>query len=235
VTFAEPRALVWMLSLLPLLAVACWALAVARRRRERLFGPMADALAPGFSAPRRLGRDGLALLALALVIVALAGPQIGTSLRKIEERGVDVMVVLDTSRSMLADDMRPTRLERAKREIRGLLDNMVGDRVGLVAFSGDGSKAPFNRWIHKLASADRIVFKASDNRGMEDAIVAGAGLGFMSGLELRRRAGLVEILPPRPDWCAPLWLVTHVDLHRTVKVQTFLSFLKEKSKDWDTA
>ena len=51
--------------------------------------------------------------------------------------------------------------------------------------------------------------------------------------EAVRRGGLIEVMPSAPDWSAPLWLVTHVDLHRTHKVQTFLSFLKDNARSWD--
>ena len=62
--------------------------------------------------------------------------------------------------------------------------------------------------------------------------MAGAGIGFLPLLEARANPDLVEILQPLDHWAGALWLVTHVDLHRTPKVQTFLSFLKERSKDW---
>lgn len=138
--FHDPDRLLWLLALLPLLAYAGWAVARATRRRERLLGGLAAALCPGFSSARRLLRDGLLLLAVGLVIVAWAGPLFGTRVREVTRRGVDVMIVLDTSRSMLADDVRPNRLARAKREVRGLLDRLGGDRVGLVTFAGDARR-----------------------------------------------------------------------------------------------
>lgn len=72
-----------------------------------------------------------------LLILALAGPQIGVELREVERRGVDIMVVLDVSRSMLAQDVRPNRLDKAKFEILRMVDRLRGDRVGLIAFSGE--------------------------------------------------------------------------------------------------
>ena len=139
-SFENPTYLLWLLAALPALAFAVWRLSTARKRRERLLGGLADALAPGFSMTRRLTRDGLAAVALMLLVVAFSGPLVGVWLREIQRRGVDVMVVLDTSRSMLAQDVRPSRLERAKREVRGLLENMSGDRVGLVTFAGDARR-----------------------------------------------------------------------------------------------
>ena len=139
-SFEHPETLLWLLALPALLALAWWRVGVAKRRRARLLGALADELAPGFSTPRRLARDGLGALAVGLLVAALAGPLVGTRLREIQRRGVDVMVVLDTSRSMLSEDLRPSRLERAKREVRGLLERMAGDRVGLVTFAGDARR-----------------------------------------------------------------------------------------------
>ena len=135
--FGHPQSLLWLLLVLPLAGVAVWAALRARRQRATLLGAMADELAPGFSLARRIVRDGLSTVAIGLLVLALAEPQVGTWMREIERRGVDVVVVLDTSRSMLADDIRPTRLDRARREIRGLLDHLKGNRVGLVTFAGD--------------------------------------------------------------------------------------------------
>ena len=68
---------------------------------------------------------------------------------------------------------------------------------------------------------------------MRAAILAGAGIGFLPAFEADLHPELVEVHPHQNEWSGPLWLVTHVDLHRTTKVQTFLSFLKAAAKDWD--
>jgi DNA-binding transcriptional LysR family regulator len=67
---------------------------------------------------------------------------------------------------------------------------------------------------------------------MEAAIRAGLGIGFLSAFKASEDPDLVEIMPPRPEWDAPLWIVTHVDLHRTRKVQAFLTVLKDAAKSW---
>ena len=94
------------------------------------------------------------------------------------------------------------------------------------------SRAPFNKWLRQIVPADRIVFRAMDTQTLEHAVRAGAGIGFFPVWEGEVADDLVQVMPPREEWAAPLWLVTHVDLHRTTKVQTFLSFLKAKAKDW---
>jgi Ca-activated chloride channel family protein len=76
-------------------------------------------------------------LAIALMAVALAGPRFGTKLKEVKREGVDLVVALDVSLSMQARDVAPNRLDRAKNEIKKLLDELRGDRVGLVLFAGD--------------------------------------------------------------------------------------------------
>lgn len=81
-------------------------------------------------------RHLLWLLALTLIIIALARPQWGSQAQVVEQEGVQIMVVLDVSSSMLAQDIRPDRLTRAKQTISELMDRLHGDEIGLVLFSG---------------------------------------------------------------------------------------------------
>ena len=106
-------------------------------------------------------------------------------------------------------------------------------RHKFVGQDNDNNRAPFNRWLRDVVDIDGIVFRATDGRVMREAILAGAGLGFVSNHELHSYPDLVEVMPSKPEWSAPLWLVTHVDLHRTAKVQSFLSYLKDKATTWD--
>ena len=108
------------------------------------------------------------------------------------------------------------------------------DFAGHIFVGGDNeqSRAPFNRWLRDAVPPEQIVFRTSDNLLFRDGVRSGAGIGFMSRWDAERCPDVVEVLPPREDWSAPFWLVTHVDLHRTTKVQTFLRFLKEEAKDW---
>ena len=89
-----------------------------------------------------------------------------------------------------------------------------------------GSRAPFYVWLADHVPESNVTFRCSDTRSAEAAVCAGAGIGFLSTGRALDFPDLVEICPPRPEWSAPLWLVTHVDLHRTTKVQALLAFLK---------
>ncbi len=93
------------------------------------------------------------------------------------------------------------------------------------------SRAPFNRWLAQNVARENIVFRSNDTTAQAAAIVAGAGIGFMSPHLVASRDDLVQVAAPRPEWSAPLWLVTHVDLHRTSKVQALVQFLKTRMKD----
>ncbi len=96
----------------------------------------------------------------------------------------------------------------------------------------ENSRAPFSRWLRANAPEQSITFRCTNNFCMREAVLAGAGIGFMARWEAARDPDLVEVMEPLPEWSGKLWLVTHVDLHRTTKVQSFLSFLKDQSKGW---
>lgn len=101
-----------------------------------------------------------------------------------------------------------------------------------VTFDGEDIKAPFDKWLHKMVPKHCLTFRSNDTRALHDAVRAGAGLGFMPAVCGAKDPQLVEAYPHQPEWSGPLWLVTHVDLHRTTKVQTFLKFLKDAARDW---
>jgi len=93
-------------------------------------------------------------------------------------------------------------------------------------------RAPFYRWLATHAPHDRILYRTSEPEAMMQAVQSGLGIGFMRTWEARQDPNLVEVMPPLPEWDSPLWIVTHVDLHRTLKVQTFLNMLKDHAQHW---
>lgn len=110
------------------------------------------------------------------------------------------------------------------------LDDLNGHKF--VSFDDLNSRAPIMRWLAERVAPSSIVFRGTDFRVLRDAIISGVGIGALTCWEAERHPELVEIFPPQPEWEAPMWLVTHVDLHRTTKVQAFLSFLKKDSATW---
>jgi Ca-activated chloride channel family protein len=135
--FASPASL-WLLLLLPVLAALLVGALIARRRLLRRFveAPLADRLTRHVTPGRRYLKAGLLWAGVLFLILALAGPQFGARTRVEEQRGIDVVVALDVSRSMLAEDVKPSRLARARDQINRLLDGLPGDRVALVLFAG---------------------------------------------------------------------------------------------------
>lgn len=133
----EPLALL-ALVLVPLVALA---LVWARRRRQAALASFAaagllPALVPDLDPRRRALRAGARSAALLLLAVAIAGPLWGFRWEEVHREGIDLIVAIDTSRSMLATDVKPSRLARAKLAVHDLVSQLHGDRVGLVAFAG---------------------------------------------------------------------------------------------------
>lgn len=95
----------------------------------------------------------------------------------------------------------------------------------------EDSRAPFYVWQRENVPAEAITFRTSDQLAADAAVIAGAGIGFMDKTQGDRHPDLVEVIAARPEWRAQLWLVTHVDLHRTTKVQTLLKYIKDNAKE----
>jgi len=136
--FSHPDYL-WSLAALPLLGVAFYVLLRQRMRLlSRLIGrSLTHHLAPDVSMGKSSVKHLSFLLGLGFLLLALADPQVGTRLEEVKREGIDLFVALDVSLSMKAEDIRPNRLEKAKRDVSNLLSWLQGDRVGLIVFAGD--------------------------------------------------------------------------------------------------
>ena len=136
--------ILWLLALVPVLgATLLWGYRLRLRAAERFGADSArKRLLLGRSSGLRATRAVLVLLGIACAIVALARPQYGSRTRMLRKRGIDVVVALDFSKSMLARDVRPSRIDRAKAEITAFLNELGGDRVGIVAFAGETMEFP---------------------------------------------------------------------------------------------
>jgi DNA-binding transcriptional LysR family regulator len=87
-------------------------------------------------------------------------------------------------------------------------------------------RLPFGLWIKEHLRPEMIAMTSRDIWVMGEAISAGIGIGFMGDHEAGQRGNLQAVLPPNPDWAVPSWIVTHLDLHRTEKVQAMLDCIK---------
>lgn len=111
------------------------------RRKRRLLQKIGDEelveqLTRSVSRAKQVWKAVLVVLAFATLVFALADPQIGTKLENVKRKGVDIFIALDVSKSMLAEDVAPNRLEKAKHEISTFIDRLQGDRIGLICFAG---------------------------------------------------------------------------------------------------
>jgi Ca-activated chloride channel family protein len=136
--FADPVWL-WALSLVPVLAALHLAASAGRRKALAAIGDPAlvERMTATVSRAARRWKTGLALGAVGVLAFALARPQFGTRVETVASRGQDIVVAVDLSQSMLAEDVAPNRLERARLSILRLIRRLDGDRIGLVAFAAD--------------------------------------------------------------------------------------------------
>src|SRR5207244_3877678 len=136
-TFGAPEWL-WGLLLIPLL-VALFVSAERRgfrRLQEFVSARLLPQLAGTVDRPRRMTRSVLQLLGLSLAIISLAQPRWDYTFEDVKRKGLDLLIAVDTSRSMLSNDVQPNRLERVKLAVQDLINGLQGDRVGLIAFAG---------------------------------------------------------------------------------------------------
>jgi Ca-activated chloride channel family protein len=129
----------WLLLLIPAaIGLLWWRSRIIRAQREKYFDTeIFSSLRSGFWPLGGRLKNIAMLIGLFFLLVSLAGPKIGTEVREIKRQGIDMLVALDLSGSMNAEDVRPSRLEKAKFEINRLIERLRGDRVGLIVFTGE--------------------------------------------------------------------------------------------------
>lgn len=136
--FEEP-AYLYLLLILPLLVAFYLYSNYQRRKAIQKFGDpvLLAQLMPGASKHRPDAKYAILLVVIGMFSLLLARPQFGTKLETIKRQGIEVMIALDISNSMLAQDVAPSRLEKAKRLVEQLVDRMENDKVGMIVFAGD--------------------------------------------------------------------------------------------------
>lgn len=129
----------WGLLIIPFLTIIFIWSRYSRKRALRRFGDeqLISELMPFASESRPVFKFFLIMLALALFIAGTARPQFGSKLKKLKREGIELIIALDVSNSMMAEDIQPNRLERAKRAISRVVDRLKDDRIGLIVFAGE--------------------------------------------------------------------------------------------------
>jgi Ca-activated chloride channel family protein len=175
-SFAEPHYLMMLLAV-PLLALLAILVAFKKRRVTARMGeaPLLARLREGYSPDRRVARLGITLAALSFAAIAAARPQAGLQLRQGASRGMDLIIAVDVSASMLAEDVKPDRLGRAKGELKALLEDLKGDRVGIVAFAGSATA------VCPLTSDNRAAAMFLD--GLNSGVVSEPGTDLGEAVE----------------------------------------------------
>lgn len=136
--FEDPTYL-WLLWIIPLLVVIRFYVVWKRHRQLRRLGDvqLLKQLMPDVSRARSAWKFWLLIAALALLIVMLARPQMGSKVSNDKRNGIETIIALDISNSMLAQDVAPSRLQKSKMMVENLVDNFTNDKIGLVVFAGD--------------------------------------------------------------------------------------------------
>lgn len=129
----------WFLLVIPFMLLVFLIIRYRRKSVIRKIGQpeLLSSLMPMVSSQRPVLKFMLLLTSLAFIILAVAGPRSGSRLEEAKREGVEIIIALDVSLSMLAEDIRPNRLERSKRSVSRLISNLKNDRIGLIVFAGD--------------------------------------------------------------------------------------------------
>ncbi|MHC1704592.1 MAG: VWA domain-containing protein [Tenuifilaceae bacterium] len=129
----------YLLFLIPIIIGLYWFVTKLQKKAINRFGNFETLmqLMPGFSFKRGWFKIIIFTTAVLFVVLGLAGPQFGSKLTEVKRKGIELIILLDVSNSMMAEDIQPNRLERAKQAISRLVDKLVDDRLGLIVFAGD--------------------------------------------------------------------------------------------------
>ncbi|MEX0609356.1 MAG: VWA domain-containing protein [Balneolaceae bacterium] len=178
----ENPSYLWFALLIPLAIGLIWwrAKQLKSKKRSYFSEELFSLLRKGYWPFGGSLRTILLLTGIFFVIISLAGPKIGTEVREVKRQGIDMLVALDLSASMNAEDVRPSRLEKAKFEINRLIERLRGDRVGLIVFSGEAYlQSPMTldysalRLFLDIAETDQMPSSATDFKSaMESALEA---------------------------------------------------------------
>ena len=130
---------IYLFALVPFFTIIFLVMWSWKRRAIKKYGQemLVQRLMAGVSFVKPVSKFILLMLALSFLIAGITGPQVGSKLEEVKRSGVDIMIALDVSNSMKAEDIRPSRLERSKQAISHLVDQLKGDRIGIIIFAGE--------------------------------------------------------------------------------------------------
>ncbi len=179
--FEDPIYL-WLLFIIPVLAVVRFIVWRQRRAKLRKFGDPAllKALMPDVSKYRPTVKFWLLQAALAIIVLMIARPQMGSKISNEKRNGIETIIALDISNSMLAEDVVPSRLEKSKMLIENLVDKFTNDKVGLVVFAGDA-------FVQLPITSDYVSAKMF-LQNIDPSLIASQGTDIGRAIELSSRS-----------------------------------------------
>ncbi len=136
--FANPEYLIALWAI-PVLIAVFWYMTINRKKLLQKFAQkdLHKVIISSLSGYKNAFKFGLIIIAHSLLVIAAANPQVGTKMAEVKQTGIDVFILLDVSYSMIAEDIKPNRLEKAKYQISNLIQKLRGDRIGLIIFAGE--------------------------------------------------------------------------------------------------
>jgi Ca-activated chloride channel homolog len=196
------------LAIIPLLFLVFW---ITRRYQQRQLAKWGDPqllslLMPDFSPVRAFIKFSIWMAALAILVLALARPQFGTKLSEVKRKGVELIIALDVSNSMMAEDIQPNRLENAKMAISRLVDRLENDKIGLIVFAGDA-------YIQMPVTTDYAAAKLFLN-SINTQIVPKQGTAIGSAIHLAMRS-----FTPNSDKSRAIVIITDGENHEEDAVE----------------
>lgn len=134
----EEKIYFWLLLIIPGLIIVFSLLLIWQRKAQKRFASttLLNKLSPNRSLFKPILKVLMLCLAIALIVIALVNPKMGTKLETVKREGVDVVFAIDVSKSMLAEDIAPNRIEKAKQLVTKIINNLGSDRVGIIAYAG---------------------------------------------------------------------------------------------------
>ena len=178
----EDPAYLYLLIIIPIL-VAFWLFGMRKRKKQlRKFGEPAllENLMPDVSRLRRDVKFWLMISVIALIIIMLARPQMGTKINQEQRHGIEVVIALDISNSMKAEDVVPSRLDKSKMLVENLVENFTNDKVGLVVFAGDA-------FVQLPITSDYVSAKMF-LQNIEPSLIAAQGTNLAEAISLSSRS-----------------------------------------------
>jgi Ca-activated chloride channel family protein len=134
----EEKGYLYLLSIIPILVVLFLYVQFWKRKKQKEFGDLdlIQKLSPEKSTFKPILKMVLFLLGLTFIIIGLVNPKMGTKVEKVKRQGIDIVFAVDVSKSMLAEDVAPNRLEKSKQLVSQLINQLGSDRIGIIAYSG---------------------------------------------------------------------------------------------------